>query len=132
VKEPVWVLRSVVEAVHEAQLAEHGGASGIRDAALLDSALARPLNLRAYSQSDICMLAAAYAFGLVRNHPFVDGKKRTAFLVAYVFLRLNGLDLTASETNAVEAMLALASGDVKEDEFAIWLRSNTTALADGV
>ena len=90
-------MRSVVEAVREAQLAEHGGASGIRDTALLDSALAPPSNLRAYGRSDICMLAAPYEFGLVRNHPFVDGNNRTAFLVAYVFLRLNGLDLTARD-----------------------------------
>ncbi len=131
-REPVWVLHSVIEAVHDAQLAEHGGASGIRDAALLDSALARPLNLHAYGQGDICMLAAAYASGIVRNHPFVDGNKRTAFLAAYVFLRLNGLDLTAGEASAVKAMLALASGDMKEDEFASWLRSNTTALPDGL
>jgi death-on-curing protein len=129
--EPVWLLRSVIDAVHEAQLAEHGGASGLRDAALLDSALARPLNLHAYGQGDICVLAAAYASGIVRNHPFVDGNKRTAFLVAYVFLRLNGLDLTATETSAAEVMLALASGEMSEDEFAGWLRNSTSASAGG-
>jgi death-on-curing protein len=131
VKEPVWVLRSVIEAVHEAQLAEHGGASGLLDPALLESALARPLNLRAYGQGDICMLAAAYASGIVRNHPFIDGNKRTGFLAAYVFLRLNGLDLTASEASAAEVMLALASGEMSEDEFAGWLRNSTAASAGG-
>ena len=78
-EEPIWVLRAVVEAVHDAQLAEHGGAPGVRDAGLLESALARPANLHAYGESALCVLAAAYAFGIVRNHPFVDGNKRTAF-----------------------------------------------------
>ena len=127
-KEPAWVLRPVVEAVHDAELAEHGGAPGIRDVALLDSALARPQHLFAYRRVDLCDMAAAYAFGIARNHPFIDGNKRTAFLTAYVFLGRNGLDLSASETNVVAAMLALASGELKESEFAAWLRENTNAL----
>ncbi len=130
-KEPVWVLRSVIEAVHEIQLTEHGGASGLRDAGLLDSAISRPLNLRAYGRADLCRLAAAYASGIVRNHPFNDGNKRTGFLAAYLFLRLNGLDLTAMEAGAAGAMLALASGEVTEEEFADWLRSNTKASIAG-
>ena len=117
-KEPSWVLRAVVEAVHDAQLAEHGGASGVRDAGLLESALARPANL----------LAAAYAFGIVRNHPFVDGNKRAAFLAAYVFLRLNGRDLVADEISATTAVLALASGEMTEADFAAWLSDNSAPL----
>jgi len=128
VKDPIWVLTSVIEAIHDAQLAEHGGASGTRDAGLLESALARPKNLHAHGQTDICLLAAAYAARIVRNHPFVDGNKRTAFLAAYVFLGLNGLDLTADEIEAAEAMLRLASGEVKEDMFADWLRRHARAL----
>ncbi|MFY9831499.1 MAG: type II toxin-antitoxin system death-on-curing family toxin [Methylocystis sp.] len=122
-EEPIWVLRAVVEAVHDAQLAEHGGAPGVRDVGLLESALARPANLHAYGESALCVLAAAYAFGIVRNHPFVDGNKRTAFLAAYVFLRLNGLDLVADEISATTAVLALASGEMTEADFAAWLRA---------
>lgn len=127
-KEPFWVLRSVIEAIHDAQLAEHGGAAGLRDAGSLESALARPRNLHAYGETDLCRRAAAYASGLVRNQPFLDGNKRTAFLTAYVFLALNGLDLTADEAGAAAAMLTLASGDMKEDAFADWLRSHTRAI----
>jgi death on curing protein len=126
--DPIWVLPSVVEAIHDAQCAEHGGALGIRDGGLLDSGLARPRNLHAYGETDICALAAAYASGIVRNHPFVDGNKRTAFLTAYVFLGLNGLELVADEADAATAMLSLASGDIKEDAFAEWLRKHARAL----
>jgi death on curing protein len=108
-------------------LAEHGGASGVRDSGLLDSALARSRNLHARGENDLCTLAASYAFGIVRNHPFVDGNKRTAFLAAYVFLRLNGLDLIADKPGATWAMLALAAGDLSENEYAAWLRANTKA-----
>ncbi len=125
--EPVWLLRSVIDAVHDAQLAEHGGAAGLRDEGALDSALARPINLHAYGQSDIFRLAAAYAFGIVRNHPFVDGNKRTAFLAAYVFLRVNGHQLEADEISAATAVLALASGESSEDEFSEWLKANCRA-----
>jgi death-on-curing protein len=128
VKEPSWVLRAVVEAVHDAQLAEHGGASGVRDAGLLESALARPANLHAYGERALCVLAAAYAFGIVRNHPFVDGNKRAAFLAAYVFLRLNGRDLVADEISATTAVLALASGEMTEADFAAWLSDNSAPL----
>ena len=124
-KEPIWVLPSVIAAVHDAQLAEHGGAAGERDAGLLASALARPRNLHAYGETDVCRLAAAYASGIVRNHPFIDGNKRTAFLAAYVFLGLNGLDLGADEVEAAAAMLMLASGDLEEEAFADWLRRHT-------
>jgi len=127
VKGPIWVLPSVIAAVHDAQLAEHGGAGGMRDAGLLASALARPSNLHAYGESDVCRLAAAYASGIVRNHPFVDGNKRTALLAAYVFLGLNGLDLAADEVEAAAAMLRLASGDIEEEAFADWLRKPARA-----
>lgn len=128
VKEPIWVLASVVEAMHDAQLAEHGGAEGVRDAGLLKSALARAQNLYAYGEIEPCALAAAYAFGIVRNHPFIDGNKRTAFLAAYVFLRSNGLDLVSGEIDATAAMLALASGETTEAELAAWLRANTARV----
>jgi death-on-curing protein len=114
--------------VHDAQLAEHGGAAGIRDPGLLQSALTRPRNLHAYGETDLCRLAAAYASGIVRNHPFVDGNKRTAFLAAYVFLGLNGLDLGADEAVAATTMLALASGEMEETAFADWLRAHTRAV----
>jgi death-on-curing protein len=120
--EPVWLLDSVVLAMHERLLSEHGGASGIRDAALLDSALARPPQLLAYGDPDVFELAAAYAAGMVRNHPFVDGNKRTAFMCAYVFLARNGFQLTAPEVDAAQAVIDLAAGDLAEDAFAIWLR----------
>jgi death-on-curing protein len=124
VKSPIWALPSVIAAVHDAQVAEHGGAAGMRDAGLLASALARPRNLHAYGETDVCRLAAAYASGIVRNHPFVDGNKRTAFLAAYVFLGLNGLDLGADEAEAAATMLMLASGDIEEEAFADWLREH--------
>ena len=127
-KEPAWVLRSVIEAVHDAQLAEHGGAPGLRDSGLLDSALARPMNLHAYGEADVIVLAAAYASAIIRNHPFVDGNKRSAFLAAYVLLRLNGFDLVADEVAATTAILSLASGATTEADFASWLRANTSAL----
>lgn len=130
-KEPIWLLRSVVEAMHDAQLAEHGGAAGIRAAGMLESALARPVNAHAYGETDICFLAAAYAFGLARNHlarnhPFVDGNKRTAFLAAYVFLRLNDHELVADEADATHATIMLAAGEVDQDGFAAWLKSNVS------
>lgn len=127
-KTPAWVLPAIIEAVHEAQLAEHGGAAGMRDAGLLASALTRPRNLHAYGETDLCRLAAAYASGIVRNHPFVDGNKRTALLAAYVFLGLNGIELVADEAGAAAAMLMLASGDMGEEGFADWLRQHTQAI----
>ena len=121
---PVWLLRSVVEAMHDEQLAEHGGAAGLRDGGLLESALARPQTLLAYGEPTLFDLAAAYAFGIVRNHPFVDGNKRTGFLAAYLFLRLNGWRLAASQDDAVRTVLALAAGEMPEPDFARWLQAN--------
>ncbi len=120
--DPVWVLETVVLAMHGRLLAEHGGASGVRDAALLGSALARPQQLLAYGDPDLFDLAAAYASGIVRNHPFVDGNKRTAFMTAYLFLARNGLRLLASEVDAAQVVNALAANELDEAEFAAWLR----------
>jgi len=123
--EPVWLDPRVVEAVHDRLLAEHGGAAGVRDAGLLASALARPRNRAAYDEADLCALAAANAAGIVGNHPFVDGNKRTAFMAAYIFLARNGLRLTAPEDEATRAVHALAAGEMTEDAFAAWLRAWT-------
>ena len=123
--EPFWLSRQAIEIIHDEQLVEHGGAGGIRDAGLLESALARPRNLFAYGEADICALAAAYAAGIVRNHPFVDGNKRTGFLAAYSFLAVNGLELDAPEAEAVVMTLGLASGEMPEQGFAAWLRDRT-------
>ena len=120
-----WIEKVVVWAVHEAQLAEHGGSAGVRDAGLLASALARPLNLVAYGEPDAAVLAAAYGFGIARNHPFIDGNKRTAFVCTELFLVLNGASLTADDADCVATMLALAAGDLAEADFAAWLRSHT-------
>lgn len=123
---PVWLLKAAVLAAHERLLSEFGGASGVRDAGLLDSALARPDNLFAYGQPDVLEMAAAYAFGIVRNHPFVDGNKRTGFTAAIVFLELNGEIFAASEADATIQTLALAAGDLDEPAYAAWLKSNCT------
>lgn len=123
-----WIEESVVWAVHEAQLAEHGGLAGVRDAGLLASALGRPINLAAYGEADAAALAAAYAFGLAKNHPFIDGNKRTAFVCAELFLALNGFALLAEDASCVSIMLALAGGELPETELATWLRTHTTPL----
>lgn len=109
---------------HDEALAAHGGASGVRDMGLLESALARPRNQFAYGETDVAALAAAYAFGIVRNHPFVDGNKRTAFLTAVLFLERNGARFTASEVDSALKTLALAAEEIEEAQFAIWLREN--------
>ncbi len=120
-----WIHRDVVVAIHEAQLAEHGGSAGTRDGTLLDSALAKPLNQAAYEDPDVADLAAAYGYGISRNHPFVDGNKRTAFVVAELFLRLNGFRLDASDTDCVFTILKVASGEITAPAFAQWLRERT-------
>jgi death-on-curing protein len=112
-------------AIHEAQLAEHGGISGICDAGLLASALARPQNLEAYGENiDASALAAAYAFGIARNHPFLDGNERTAFVVMELFLDLNGCILNANDADCVATMLSVASGDLTEKDLMVWLRQH--------
>jgi death-on-curing protein len=125
VRKWVWIERSVILAAHEEQLAEHGGGSGIRDAALLDSALARPLNRAVHGKPDAAELAAAYAFGLATNHPFVDGNKRIAFVALELFLALNGRQLIASDAECAMSMLAVASGSMKEPAFAEWVRRHS-------
>jgi death on curing protein len=121
----VWIESAVVLAIHEAQLAEHGGIAGIRDEGLLSSALSRPQNLAAYDdEPDAASLAAAYAFGIARNHPFLDGNKRTAFVVMELFLNLNGWVLTADDADCISTMLRLASGDLSEKSLAGWLRDH--------
>ena len=124
---PVRVARELVLVLHDRLLAEHGGAPGLRDEGLLDSALARPRQLLAYGDPDICALAAAYAAGLVHNYPIVDGNKRIAFMTAYVFLARNGSRVLASEAEATAMVIGLAAGEIDEAAFAIWLRSNSTA-----
>ena len=120
-----WILEDVVLAIHDAQLAEHGGIPGIRDAGLLSSALARPKNLEAYGEDiEAGRLAAAYAFGIARNHPFLDGNKRTAFVVMELFLNLNGWTLSAKDTDCITTMQALAAGEVGEKALERWLRKN--------
>jgi len=125
----VWLQRGVVVAIHEAQLAEHGGGIGVRDANLLDSALAKPLNLAAYGEPDVAALAASYGYGISRNHAFIDGNKRTGFVAAELFLRLNGHSLQADDATCVLTMLAVAAGDLTEDEFAAWLRTHLAPRA---
>ena len=120
-----WLVEGVVIAVHAEQIAEHGGSDGIRDRGLLSSALDRPRNLAGYGMPTVFDLAAAYAFGIMQNHPFIDGNKRTGFLAVYVFLALNGWKLIAAEASAVEAALALASGRMSEAEFAGWLKAQS-------
>jgi len=123
----VWIEASVVWAVHEAQLAEHGGSAGVRDVGLLESALARPQNLAGYTEPDSAAIAAAYGFGIARNHPFIDGNKRTAWVCTELFLLLNGYAITADNAAALPIMLALASGDISEEDFAGWLRRHTAS-----
>jgi death-on-curing protein len=120
------VSEQVALAVHDRQLAEHGGPSGLRDAGGLASALARPVNRWAYGEDDLFALAAAYAFGIARSHPFTDGNKRTAWVTARLFLRKNGLSLVFTEREAIATALALAAGELSEDELADWFRERLT------
>ncbi len=121
---PVWLLREAVLATHERLLSEFGGATGVRDAGLLDSGLARAENLYAYGQPTMFELAAAYACGVVKNHPFIDGNKRTGFTIAVTFLELNGERFGASEVDATIQTLALAAGELDEAGYAEWLKAN--------
>ena len=122
-KKPVWVLREVVLLAHEQSLAQFGGSPGIRDEGLLDSALGKPQNLFACGKPNLFELAASYAFGIVKNHPFIDGNKRAGFLVAVVFLELNGYKFEATEVDAALRTLALAAGELSERAHADWLKA---------
>lgn len=119
-----WVIKAVVLAIHDEQLAEHGGLSGTRDIGLLELALARPQNLAAYGNPDIAALAAAYAFGIAKNHAFVDGNKRTSSVVTSTFLALNGYDIVADDLTRLDVWIKLGEGKMTEEELVIWLRSN--------
>lgn len=120
-----WIDRQALLLLHDESLAEHGGSSGLRDAGLFDSALARPLNLVAYGNPDFADLAAAYGVGLAKNHPFVDGNKRAAFLSVGLFLFMNGYRLTAGQAESTVVMLDVAAGDIDESGFAHWIRDNS-------
>jgi death-on-curing protein len=124
-KPPEWVLRDTVLALHEELLSEFGGSSGVRDEGLLESALARPENLLAYGKPSIFDLAASYAFGLVKNHAFIDGNKRTGFVIAALFLEINSYRLQAAEADAIVHTLALAAGAMDEAGYAVWLETNS-------
>lgn len=125
----VWLNRAVIIAIHEVQLAEHGGGTGVRDPGLLDSALGKPQQLNNYGEPprDAAALAASYGYGISRNHPFIDGNKRTGYVSAELFLRLNGWRLTADDASCVVTMLAVAAGDITEEAFAAWLRAHAVA-----
>lgn len=125
--EPRWLELSIVIDVHSEQLALFGGPGGVRDISLLESALARPVNKFAYGETDLAALAAAYAFGIARNHPFVDGNKRAAFASIIVFLGLNGIDFDVPPEAATAMILALAAGEVGEDGLTRWMRDNWPA-----
>lgn len=121
-----WIDKGMLLLLHDESLAEHGGDSGMRDEGLLDSALARPVNLAAYEEPDFAALAASYCVGLAKNHPFVDGNKRAALLATGLFLLLNGKKLTATQADATLAVLGIAASEISEQAFAEWIRRHTT------
>ncbi|MDE2419374.1 MAG: type II toxin-antitoxin system death-on-curing family toxin [Burkholderiales bacterium] len=123
----VWIASEVLYAVHDEQLAEHGGLAGLRDANAMESAMARPVQLAHYGAPDVADLAAAYGFGIARNHPFADGNKRTAFVAVELFLALNGVALTAEDASCILTMLSVAGGDMDEASFAQWIRAHYAA-----
>ena len=124
----VWLNNGIVTAMHLRQLAEHGGGVGLRDAGLLDSALQRPVNKAQYGEPDLSELAAAYAYGIARNHPFIDGNKRTALVASFTFLYLNGYRVNTTQIENVRVFLELAAGSLSEENLASWFRSNLQEL----
>lgn len=124
-KEPAWITREECLAIHEMVLAQHGGLAGLRDKGLQESALSKPRNLFAYTKPRHVEMAASYAAGVILNHPFLDGNKRTGFMLAAVFLEVNGYVLTATEESVVEDTLALATGKLREKDYAAWLKDNS-------
>ena len=128
---PTWLDRPILETLHADQILEHGGSLGIRDEGLLESALARPQQKWHYEpHTDVSTLAAAYAFGVAKNHPFIDGNKRAALVAAYTFLAINGFELEATETDAVVMILGLADGSIPEEDLAAWIRSHLIPWVD--
>jgi death-on-curing protein len=122
--EPVWIESAVALAIHDRQLSEHGGGAGVRDLGMLESVLARPVDRWTDGEDDPCALAAANAFGIVRNHPFVDGNKRTGWVLARLFLALNAVQISFDAADAIRQMLSFAAGDLSEEELADWLRTH--------
>lgn len=122
--QPFWLTRQMIVAIHDEQLAIHGGASGLRDEGMLESALDRPKNKWSYENADLAEWAAAYAFGIARNHPFIDGNKRTSLLALYTFLGVNGIDFVVPEAEAAAMILSLAAGEVSEPSLVRWIRDN--------
>ncbi len=131
VSEWIWLLREAVDIFHDEQLAEHGGLPGIKDENALEAALARPVNKAAYENPDVFELAAAYLFGIAKNHPFSDGNKRTAFVAAYVFLRMHGWQVEATQGEIIEFVLAVASGEIDEVGAAMFFRDYCRSMAAG-
>lgn len=125
---PIWVLKSTVLKIHDAQIAEHGGLMGLRDEGLLESALSHPQNLYSYSKSSLFELATAYAERIAQNHPFMDGNKRTAYVVMVLFLKLNGYELIATKEERVIQLVQLASSKISAADFATWLEKNTSKI----
>lgn len=125
--EPIWLDSEIALAIHDRQLAEHGGGAGMRDRGGLDSTLARPVNRWNYGEDDHARLASAYAFGVARNHPFADGNKRTAWVLARLFLKLNGIEIAFAAEDAIRTVLALAGGEMSEEELADWFRKRIVA-----
>ncbi len=126
--EPVWITREAILATQEMLLQRFGGLAGIRDETLLESALHRPIHLHTYGKPTLCELAASYAVGIVKNHPFLDGNKRAGFMAAYIFLGVNKLDLDATEEEVVEHTLALAAGAIEESDYAAWLEKSCASI----
>lgn len=126
--EPVWLDSRIAYAVHDRQLAEHGGGVSLRDAGALESALARPINRWSYGEDELVQLVAAYAFGIARNHPFVDGNKRTAWIMARLFLLANGVEIAFDKVVATNTVIALAAGELSEDEIADWFRQRMVTV----
>jgi death on curing protein len=126
----VWISKIVALAVHGEQIAEHGGQAGVRDEGLLESALSRPLNKEGYENTEVADSAAAYAYGLTKNHPFFDGNKRTAFVVMALFLELNGYELIADDVSCLGSFLSLADGNFTEENLANWLKGNISSITD--
>ena len=123
-KGPIWLNREDCLAIHEMMLAQHGGIAGVRDEGLLEAALSKPQNLFAYSSPTLTEMAASYAAGIILNHPFLDGNKRTGFMLAATFMEVNGMEFTATEESVIEMTLALASGKLQQTAYAEWLSKN--------